>query len=151
LPLCVKCGGDLSMNAQKCPACGYWSEDALLKLLKDADPRVRKQAASDLIFLVPSERMVLALAKALRDVDAGVRQEAGLRLFICGNRAGAAIPELIAALDDAEIVVQRFAAAALAMIGPPARSSLPRLAQLRGTADEKLKAWILEAERTISG
>ena len=123
----------------------------MLTLLQDPDPQVRIQAVNGLAFVVTSERMVVALAKALHDADARVRQEVGLRLFICGNRAGAAISDLIEALDDANVVVQRWAAATLAMIGPPARSALPKLAQLQSTTDEKLKVWVLEAERTMSG
>jgi HEAT repeat protein len=139
MPCCEHCGEELPADARKCSACGRWSEPVLLALLQNPDPQVRIQAVNDLAFVCASERMVLALAKALHDADVRVRQEVGLRLFICGNEAGAAISDLVEALADANVVVRRWAAATLAMIGPPARSALPRLAQLRSTTDEKLK------------
>jgi HEAT repeat protein len=69
----------------------------------------------------------------------------------CGRLPEAAFPALIAALDDADTFVRRFAAAALSMIGPPAQIALEKLSELRDTADDELRVWVLEAERNISG
>jgi HEAT repeat protein len=151
MPLCEHCGKELPEHARKCSTCGRWSETVLLGLLHNPERQVRIEAINELAFVCASEQMVLALANALHDADAGVRQEAGLQLFICGKQAGAAISDLVEALADEDVVVRRLAAATLSMIGPPARSASPALAKLRTTTDEKLKVWVLEAERTIAG
>jgi len=148
---CERCGEELPAAAWQCPKCGRCFEAILLELLQDAEPAVRAQAVSNLGFCHASERVIRAFAAALSDAESTVRREAGLQLFLRGRLAEAAIPALIAALDDPDIVVRRFAAAALSMIGPPAQSALQKLSELRDTADDKLRVWVLEAERNISG
>lgn len=147
---CEHCGVALPVDTPNCPKCRWWSEAVLLRLLRHSDETVRAQAAFNMVFLDPSESQVLALATALRDPAASVRRQVGVQLFCCG-RAEAAVPALIEALDDADVVVQRAAAAALSMVGRPAQAALPKLAELRGVADEQLRQWVREAERRIAG
>src|SRR5262245_54959328 len=148
---CEHCGDTLGSTTANCPKCQWWSEEVLFELLRHHDATVRAQAASDLVYLVPSEQIVLALAAALGDPALTVRQAAGLQLFICGRRAEPAVPALIEALDDPDVVVRRSAAAALSMVGRPARAALAKLAELRGAEDELLRVWVAEAESSISG
>src|SRR5262249_39004551 len=97
------------------------------------------------------ERQVQSLATALRDPVAAVRQRVGVQLFVCGNRASAAVTALIESLDDPDVIVKRVAAAALSMVGAPAQAAMSKLSELRGVADEKLRMWVAEAERRIAG
>ena len=146
---CSYCGEQVDEAVAKCPRCWGHSREVLLRHLRDPDPDVRAQAASELVFLVPDEEIVLALAAVLRDPVVAVRQAAGLELFICGAEAGPATEALVAALDDSDLKVRRLAAASLSMIGPPAREALPKLASMRTVPDEKLRAWVIEAEARI--
>jgi HEAT repeat protein len=118
--------------------------------LQHTEAETRAQAAKDLVFVSSSERPVAALAELLGDPVPAVRQAAGLTLFICGRHAEAAVPALIEALGDSEVVVQRLAAAALSMVGRPACAALPKLSELRSAADELLRTWVAEAERSIA-
>ncbi len=84
-----------------------------------------------------------------RDPVVTVRQAAGFELFIRGAEAAPATEALITALNDSDLKVQRVAAAALSMIGPSAHAALRALAALRNVSDQKLRAWIAEAEMRI--
>jgi HEAT repeat protein len=148
---CEHCGRKVEATAAECPHCRSWSEAGLVQLLQHPDPRVRQQAAFDAVFAPRTERLIRALAVALRDPVPAVRQQAGVELFICGREAVAAIPELIEALGDCDLRVRRLAAAALSMIGPPARAALPSLKRLRDSEDELLRVWVGEAERSLAG
>jgi HEAT repeat protein len=97
-----------------------------------------------------TERLIRALAVALRDPDTHVRQDAGVALFISGREAEVVVPELIEALADPDLKVRRLAAAALSLVGPPAKEALPTLAQLRNAEDDLLRVWVAEAERSLA-
>jgi HEAT repeat protein len=148
---CDHCGRQVEATVAKCLHCLWWSEAVLVELLRHPEPAVREQAAFDAVFAQRTERIIRALAAALRDPVAAVRLQAGVELFICGREAAAAIPELIEALGDCDLKVRRVAAASLSMIGPPARSALPSLEQLRDSDDELLRVWVREAERALAG
>jgi HEAT repeat protein len=148
---CEHCGCQVEATAAQCSHCRWWSEEILVRLLRHPEPGVRKQAAFDAGFVQRSERLIRTLAVALRDPVPAVRQQAGVQLFICGREAAAAIPELIGALGDCDLIVRRLAAASLSMIGPLARAALPSLEQLRDTDDELLRVWVGEAERSLAG
>jgi HEAT repeat protein len=147
---CPYCGEQVDEAVAMCARCGWYAKEVLLRLLAERDPKVREQAVSDLVYLVPDEEIVRALAAMLRDPAPAVRQAAGLQLFICGKKVEPVAEALIAALDDADVVVQREAAAALSMIGPAARAALPKLATLRNAADDKLRGWVAVAESCIN-
>jgi len=112
-----------------------------VRLLKHPDPRVRERAGFDAVFVDRTERLVRGLAACLSDPATPVRQQAGVALFICGSEAALAVPELIEALGDSDVIVRRLAAASLSKVGPPARAALPSLAKLRDTTDELLRVW----------
>ena len=147
---CEHCGRQVATTAANCPHCLWWSESVLLQLLRHPEPDVRGQAAFDAVFAHRTERLIRALAVALRDPVTTVRQQAGVELFICGREAIAAIPELIEALGDCDLKVRRLAAASLSMIGPPARAAKASLEHLRDSDDELLRLWVRNAERSIA-
>src|SRR5262245_58203689 len=148
---CDHCGRQVEATAAKSPHCLWWSEGVLVGLLSHPEASIRIQALSDAVLVDRSERLIRALAVALRDPVTSVRQDAGVALFICGREAVAAVPELTAALYDLDLKVRRLAAASLSMVGPPAKAALPSLSQLRDAEDELLRAWVAEAERALAG
>ncbi len=148
---CEECGRQVAADAAECPHCRWWSEEILVELLRHPEPKVRERAGFDAVFVKRTERLIGALAVALRDPVAIVRQQARVALFICGREAAAAVPELIEALSDSDLMVRRVAAASLSMVGPPAEAALPVLARIRDTEDERLQVWVKEAERSIAG
>jgi HEAT repeat protein len=100
-----------------------FDEDKLIKdyaktLLKDKDAEDRAEAARWLGGRKQPEA-VAALAKALSDPDATVRQAAASALWSTGKDAVAAKPELQKALNDPVAAVVARAAGALASMGVP--------------------------------
>ncbi len=87
-------------------------------LAKDKDPKDRADAARWLGGR-KQPAAVAALAKALSDPDATVRQAAASALWETGKDAAAAKPELEKALDDPVAAVVARAAGALAVMGVP--------------------------------
>jgi hypothetical protein len=87
-------------------------------LLKDKDAEDRAEAARWLGGRKQPEA-VAALAKALSDRDASVRQAAASALWSTGKDAAAAKPELEKALGDPVAAVAARAAGALASMGVP--------------------------------
>ncbi|MDW8308068.1 MAG: HEAT repeat domain-containing protein, partial [Verrucomicrobiales bacterium] len=81
------------------------------------------------------------LARALRDPQGRIRQEAALALLRIGP---AAVPHLTDALRDGSPQVRQAAAFALGEIGPAARAAVPMLAHRLGDGDE----WV---RRTCAG
>ena len=70
---------------------------------------------------------------------------AGVTLFIGKTAARSIVPQLIAALDHADVRVCRLAAACLSNLGPDAAAALPRLRQFGDNADGLLRSWVDEA------
>jgi HEAT repeat protein len=87
-------------------------------LAKDRDPKDRAAAAKSLGGREQPEA-VAALAKALSDPDASVRQAAASALWKTGKAAAAAKPELQKTLGDPEAAVVARAAGALSAMGVP--------------------------------
>ena len=75
---CEHCGRQVATTAANCPHCLWWSESVLLQLLRHPEPDVRGQAAFDAVFAHRTERLIRALAVALRDPVTAVRQQAGV-------------------------------------------------------------------------
>ncbi|MGE5276956.1 MAG: HEAT repeat domain-containing protein [Acidobacteriota bacterium] len=92
--------------------------DRAKTLAKDKDPKERASAAQGLGGR-KDPAAVEALAKALSDPDASVRQAAASALWDTGKDAAAAKPELRKALGDREAAVVARAAGALAMMDVP--------------------------------
>jgi HEAT repeat protein len=119
---------------------------ALATLLRDAEPRARRAAASTLWGLGP--RMAPAvpgLAETLHDGDAEVRLAAAMALESAGAHAAPAVPALVTALQDADVNVRLWSCKALGAVGPPARAAIPALVAaakvdfLRGSAEDALR------------
>ncbi len=105
------------------PAASAFDEDSLIKdhvktLAKDKDPKERASAAH---WLGGRKQpvAVAALAAALSDPDATVRQAAASALWDTGKDAAAAKPELQRALADRDAAVVARAAGALAAMDVP--------------------------------
>ena len=121
-----------------------------INALKDANPRVREKAVFDLSRSVGDpEDAILALADALHDDDVDVCRQAVVSLFAFGAKSRIVMPSIITALQHADLVVRRAAAASLSLIGPEARGALPILRQLENDPDEELRVWVQEAQKAI--
>jgi HEAT repeat protein len=106
-----------------------FKEDELVKdyaktLARDRDAKERVEAARWLGGRKQPEA-VAALAKALSDPDASVRQAAASALWDTGKDAVAARPELEKALGDPVAAVVARAAGALAVMGVPDKELAP--------------------------
>jgi HEAT repeat protein len=121
---CLSAFGVLLMLALGSPAAEARSDeddairDHVKTLLKDKDAEDRAEAARWLGGRKQPEA-VSALAKALSDRDAMVRQAAASALWSTGKDAAAAKPELEKALGDPVAAVVARAAGALASMGVP--------------------------------
>jgi hypothetical protein len=104
---------------------------SLLKLLADADPKIRARAADDLGKRGPAAASAeSALAAALKDSDRRVRASAALALGNLGAAADSAVPALVAALKRGPEETSWSAAVALGRIGTPrARRAFARYAR----------------------
>ncbi len=117
------------------------AQDDLVKdyaktLAKDRDAGERARAAHWLGGRKQPEA-VAALAKALSDPDASVRQAAASALWDTGKDAVAAKPELEKALDDPVAAVVARAAGALAVMGVPDKQLAPAWRRaLEGSRDD---------------
>lgn len=105
------------------PGPAQFDEDKLVRdwaktLAKDRDPKDRASAAQSLGGREKPEA-VTALAKALSDPDAEVREAAASALWKTGKPAIAAKPELQKTLADREAAVVARAAGALSVMGVP--------------------------------
>jgi len=131
---------------------------ALTTLMADEDPKVRQETVGTLLEIYCDRERVTpvsrlreifsdeddplsctpftrvdplvyqTLARALRDEEEGIRQEAALALGILGGKS--AVAELVATLQDAAPSVRGAAAAALGKVGTPedGRNLVPLLA-----------------------
>ena len=114
----------------------------LIKLLADADARLRRRAALAIGRVGLSEG-VPALSAALKDADADVRQSAAFGLGLIGDATAA--PALIEIVKtDAAPLVRGVAAEALGLIGPKALGT-----QVTGDAGSAIGAMV--ATQVASG
>lgn len=99
---------------------------------------VVREAAGHALGLLGTEaaRATPALARALRDREGRVRQEAAGALARIGEPA---VGDLIAALADPNAVVRQAAAHALGQIGPAAEAAVPDLVARLNDADEHVR------------
>ena len=75
---CEYCRQPVAATTAKCPHCLGWSEAVLVQLLQRPEPSIRAQAGFDTVFAQRTERLIRALAVALRDPVTAVRQQAGV-------------------------------------------------------------------------
>ncbi len=122
-------------------ASARFDEDELVRdhvktLAKDRDPKDRADAARWLGGR-KQPAAVEALAKALSDPDASVREAAASALWETGKDAAAAKPALEKALDDPVAAVVARAAGALAVMGVPDSELAPAWRRaLEGARDD---------------
>jgi HEAT repeat protein len=115
---------------------GWMGRGAIPSLVKavqaDADPRVRGPAARSLAEIeADDETAIAALAKALKDPDAGTQKEAAYALSVIIKKpspaAKATVPDLITALQVQDSMVQAHVARALGSTGKDAKDAVPVL------------------------
>src|SRR5262249_46321385 len=101
---------------------------ALLGGLRHADETVRK-GVSDFLSQrsMPADCVPLFRDHLRTNPGASERRTVIVALGLIGQHAAAAVPDLRAALDDADAAVREAAAVALGGIGPPARDAIPTL------------------------
>lgn len=85
----------------------------------------------------PRPRVLAALRQRLKSPDPDLRYKAAAALArgSNGNQARAAVPDLIAALDDPSLSVREAAMEAIATLGPAAARSTPTLARRLSTSE----------------
>jgi len=109
-----------------------WVNYAMLKGLKHRALRTVEEFASD-----------------LTNRNAEVRRIAAEALGQLGPEARAAVPDLVRALADPEILVRRASARALGQIGPEARAAVPDLVRALADKDSYVRLSAAEALRQI--
>jgi HEAT repeat protein len=122
------------------------AEGEFITRLSDADDAVRWNAARALGKIQAGPAGVEALARALTDKDAEVREHAAEALGDIGPTAAAAVAALTTALKDENYKVRRDAADALGKIGPDAKSAADALRKL---ADDPEKSVREAADRSL--
>lgn len=102
--------------------------DELVRLIEDADKSVRAQALESLLQIGIPPAAIPKIVRCLLDSDKVVKRSALECLSSVGEGAVDAVPQLISALGDDQLVA--YAAGALAAIGPPAAAAVPELARV---------------------
>jgi beta-lactamase regulating signal transducer with metallopeptidase domain len=106
---------------------------ALVEALDDSHPNVRAEALTALANIKPPAReVVAAVAKRLTDPYREAQQQAFMLISGYGPEAKAAVPALIAIVQDTSAAtdVRIRAAVALGQIGPNAKEAVPALKKL---------------------
>ncbi|WP_199245211.1 HEAT repeat domain-containing protein [[Phormidium] sp. ETS-05] len=129
--------------------------EALVKLFKDPDARVRRSAFASVANIALMSRSssssslkaaVPDLITALKqDKDDDVRRSAAEALGRMGAEAKAAVPDLITALKDKDDGVRRSAAEALGDIGAEAKAAVPDLITALKDKDDGVRRSAAEA------
>lgn len=123
----------------------------LLRLLTDANPVLRREAALQLSVIKPqNEQVICALGIALNDDDWEVGRRAGIGLFCYGANCKRILPDVVKALQHSDICVRRVAAGILYMIGPDAVTAVPVLETLVTDSDQLLRGWVTQALESIA-
>ena len=115
--------------------------------LQDKDPATRAEAVQNLPHAnLPSQDVVVLLAKAATDDDASVRQAAIDALGHMGRAARGAVPVLVKALDS-KVLAERYEALyALGRLGVASKSAEPQIEALLNSDDtftQVIAAWAL--------
>ncbi len=129
---------------------------ALIKQLKNREPKVRAAAADDLgqvgaIRAADAEPAVAPLLEALGDKESNVRRAAAVALGRIRLQAKEVVPELTKRLEDGAPAVVQAAAVALGAFGAEAKEALPALQKAQKNAGEnkKLRQALQQAIKTI--
>ncbi|MGD9645549.1 MAG: HEAT repeat domain-containing protein [Pirellulales bacterium] len=115
--------------------------------LADPDPAKRAAAVESLAHAnLPSQEVVVLLAKSATDHDAAVRRAALDALGHMGRAARAAVPVLVEALDSEELAERYEALYALGRLGSAAKEAAPEIEKLLSSEDaftQVVAAWAL--------
>jgi RNA polymerase sigma factor (sigma-70 family) len=104
----------------------------LLRATKDADPAVRADALTRLIYTNSSVKAVTAaMSEALKDKDASVREAAAHALGNHWKETKEIVPPLVEVLKDSSAKVRLAAIFRLGTVGPRAKEALPALQKLQ--------------------
>ncbi|MBI5695645.1 MAG: zinc-ribbon domain-containing protein [Nitrospirae bacterium] len=117
----------------------------------DADPEVRKAAASSLVRLSFRHKQVIPLvADCLGDPDPEVVKNALNALRVAGPDAGQAVPKIVPLFASPDSDTRFMAAAALGEIGPAATGSVEALERLaRDDPDHRVRGVAADSARRI--
>ena len=124
-----------------------------VRCLEDELPRIREEAAVRLGLYKPNSiDAILALAKALKDTNLGVAQNAAMSLCSLGKDSEPALPLIIEALGHHDPIMLRLVVSTLGAIGPPAIKATFALEQLLvGELEPGVKDTVIEALESIRG
>ena len=121
---------------------------ALVELLQDSNPEIRRRAAGALLGMGPKAKgAVPALVEALENSDSELRQKAALILGQIGPAAKEAVPDLTEALEDPEPRVRVAAATSLGWLG--AKEAVPALQTALKDTNKAVQKASREALRKI--
>jgi HEAT repeat protein len=121
------------------------SMPSLVRMAKDADPNLRREAVEILRSLLTQSPPLGAFMGALEDPVVDVRLAAVNALGSLGGRARPAAQALIRLLADDSPQVRAAAARALATLGAPSPEVVPPLQKLLGDRDPAVQAAAREA------
>jgi hypothetical protein len=124
------------------------AEPALIRVLKDADPFIRAEAAETLAALGPAARPSVAalVDSALRDDHTVVRTHAVTALRQVGREAETVVPALMSLLGEQDVELRVEAMRALRAFAPDAAAAVPALAEALDEREEIAE----EALRTLA-
>jgi HEAT repeat protein len=119
----------------------------LAAALADKDPAVRIVASAQLRRLgAASAPAASQLATALGDSDQRVRENSADALIVLGAPA---VPALSGALGSDKVEARKYALAALAKIGPPAKSAIPAVEKCLQDSDPAVSKLAAQALKQI--
>lgn len=93
--------------------------------------------------------IVAALVAGLNDSDGRARASAAVAVSWIGERASAAVPELIRLLKDGHDDARKNAVTAIGQIGPAAKTAIPQLKPMLAGSDAYSRVNVAEALRLI--
>ena len=123
--------------------------DTLLRLLRDDDATVRRQAAHTLLWIgTDAKRLIPEMVRLTHDKDDEVRAEAAVLLSCLKPKGAVPLPSLIRLLDDPTPAVRGAAFEALEIVAP--RQVLESaIARLLKDNDEENRNAALQAQENL--
>ena len=115
----------------------------LVAELRDPDPE--KSGRARVLLLTVGEPAVPALTELLRSGTPPERILAANTLWGMGARARAAVPDLVAALEDPDLALRAASAMALENMGPAAEAAVPALAKALGDPEPGVRQAAVKA------
>ena len=125
----------------------------LERLLASKSYRVRTESARAIYLITGDEKLIMnTLRDCLKCQDPEVRDNAAFIVsYIGGDKAAAALPELLPLLHDQDARIRANAAQALGKIGPGAREHIEQLRSLLTDRNERVREKARRAWQEITG